>query len=43
MSAFSKTGEQMNHSNKSKPFVYFALPNEQFTTPQLLKYGLTAD
>ena len=33
----------MNSNNKVKPLVYFALANEQFTTPQLLKFGVAAE
>ncbi|MGA3112394.1 MAG: TIGR03557 family F420-dependent LLM class oxidoreductase [Candidatus Bathyarchaeia archaeon] len=33
----------MGSNNKSKLLVYFALPNEQFTTLQLLKYGIAAE
>ncbi|MGD0644185.1 MAG: TIGR03557 family F420-dependent LLM class oxidoreductase [Candidatus Bathyarchaeia archaeon] len=33
----------MSLNNRAKPFVYFALANEQFTTTQLLKYGIAAE
>jgi alkanesulfonate monooxygenase SsuD/methylene tetrahydromethanopterin reductase-like flavin-dependent oxidoreductase (luciferase family) len=33
----------MSLNNKGKPLVYFALANEQFTTPQLLDYGVAAE
>ena len=33
----------MSSKIKSKPLVYFALANEQFTTPQLLRYGVAAE
>lgn len=33
----------MSSINKNKPLVYFALQNEQFTTPQLLNYGVAAE
>jgi alkanesulfonate monooxygenase SsuD/methylene tetrahydromethanopterin reductase-like flavin-dependent oxidoreductase (luciferase family) len=33
----------MSLHKKTKLLMYFALPNEQFTTPQLLKYGVAAE
>ncbi len=33
----------MSLNKKTKPLIYFALANEQFTTPQLLKYGTAAE
>lgn len=33
----------MTANAKGKPFMYFALNNEQFTTPQLLRFGVAAE
>jgi hypothetical protein len=35
--------DKMSLHKKTKLLMYFALPNEQFTTPQLLKYGVAAE
>jgi len=33
----------MSSNSKSKPFIYYALANEQFTIPQLIQYGVAAE
>jgi hypothetical protein len=33
----------MSLNEGTKPLVYFALANEQFTTPELLKFGVAAE
>jgi hypothetical protein len=35
--------ETTSLKSKNKPLVYFSLPNEQFTTPQLLEYAAAAE
>ena len=33
----------MTLNDRSRPFVYFALANEQFSTPELIKFGVAAE